>query len=131
MCNSALLFSALIARDAVKSGSWSLSKGTPAEVLYKGTITKVIGEDSPSRGEKARDEALPKGHVIYEGKKGHILTYDGEWKLALTGIPLLGLPAGGETSQGGIWGLHALDERPTQGLGSDGELLQMFLAAVA
>uniref|UniRef100_A0A670ZVV8 Nuclear receptor corepressor 2 n=1 Tax=Pseudonaja textilis TaxID=8673 RepID=A0A670ZVV8_PSETE len=57
--------------------SWDTSPGTPAEVLYKGTITKVIGEDSPSRAEKAREEALPKGHVIYEGKKGHILTYDG------------------------------------------------------
>uniref|UniRef100_A0A670ZVR4 Nuclear receptor corepressor 2 n=1 Tax=Pseudonaja textilis TaxID=8673 RepID=A0A670ZVR4_PSETE len=55
----------------------SITHGTPAEVLYKGTITKVIGEDSPSRAEKAREEALPKGHVIYEGKKGHILTYDG------------------------------------------------------
>uniref|UniRef100_A0A8C5SHE0 Nuclear receptor corepressor 2 n=1 Tax=Laticauda laticaudata TaxID=8630 RepID=A0A8C5SHE0_LATLA len=54
----------------------SITHGTPAEVLYKGTITKVIGEDSPSRVEKAREEALPKGHVIYEGKKGHILTYD-------------------------------------------------------
>lgn len=50
-------------------------------MLYKGTITKVIGEDSPSRVEKGREEALPKGHVIYEGKKGHILTYDGELKL--------------------------------------------------
>ncbi|XP_039213261.1 nuclear receptor corepressor 2 isoform X10 [Crotalus tigris] len=55
----------------------SITHGTPAEVLYKGTITKVIGEDSPSRAEKGREEALPKGHVIYEGKKGHILTYDG------------------------------------------------------
>ncbi|XP_063171740.1 nuclear receptor corepressor 2 [Candoia aspera] len=55
----------------------SITHGTPAEVLYKGTITKLVGEDSPSRVEKAREEALPKGHVIYEGKKGHILTYDG------------------------------------------------------
>ncbi|XP_042297276.1 nuclear receptor corepressor 2 isoform X6 [Sceloporus undulatus] len=55
----------------------SITHGTPAEVLYKGTITRIIGEDSPSRGEKVREDALPKGHVIYEGKKGHVLTYDG------------------------------------------------------
>uniref|UniRef100_A0A8B9QJT5 Nuclear receptor corepressor 2 n=1 Tax=Apteryx owenii TaxID=8824 RepID=A0A8B9QJT5_APTOW len=67
----------LIACDTVKYGSWWLSKGTPAEVLYKGTITRIIGEDSPSRAEKAREDAMPKGHVIYEGKKGHVLSYDG------------------------------------------------------
>uniref|UniRef100_A0A803T619 Nuclear receptor corepressor 2 n=1 Tax=Anolis carolinensis TaxID=28377 RepID=A0A803T619_ANOCA len=55
----------------------SITHGTPAEVLYKGTITRIIGEDSPSRAEKVREDALPKGHVIYEGKKGHVLTYDG------------------------------------------------------
>ncbi|XP_053135132.1 nuclear receptor corepressor 2 isoform X9 [Hemicordylus capensis] len=55
----------------------SITHGTPAEVLYKGTITRIIGEDSPSRGEKVREDVLPKGHVIYEGKKGHVLTYDG------------------------------------------------------
>lgn len=78
------------------------SKGTPAEVLYKGTITRIIGEDSPGRAEKAREEALPKGHVIYEGKKGHILTYDGE-----SGIGSLGPRArrghepGGRSDGGG------------------------------
>ncbi|XP_067163355.1 nuclear receptor corepressor 2 isoform X11 [Apteryx mantelli] len=55
----------------------SITHGTPAEVLYKGTITRIIGEDSPSRAEKAREDAMPKGHVIYEGKKGHVLSYDG------------------------------------------------------
>uniref|UniRef100_A0A8C4YPS2 Nuclear receptor corepressor 2 n=1 Tax=Gopherus evgoodei TaxID=1825980 RepID=A0A8C4YPS2_9SAUR len=54
----------------------SITHGTPAEVLYKGTITRLIGEDSPGRAEKAREDALPKGHVIYEGKKGHVLSYD-------------------------------------------------------
>lgn len=68
----------LIACDTVKYGSWWLSKGTPAEVLYKGTITRIIGEDSPSRAEKVREDAMPKGHVIYEGKKGHVLSYDGK-----------------------------------------------------
>ncbi|XP_067395809.1 nuclear receptor corepressor 2 isoform X6 [Emydura macquarii macquarii] len=55
----------------------SITHGTPAEVLYRGTITRIIGEDSPSRTEKVREDALPKGHVIYEGKKGHVLSYDG------------------------------------------------------
>ncbi|XP_065424766.1 nuclear receptor corepressor 2 isoform X27 [Chrysemys picta bellii] len=55
----------------------SITHGTPAEVLYKGTITRLIGEDSPGRAEKAREDALTKGHVIYEGKKGHVLSYDG------------------------------------------------------
>lgn len=53
-------------------------QGTPADVLYKGTITRIIGEDSPSRLERSREDGLPKGHVIYEGKKGHVLSYEGE-----------------------------------------------------
>ncbi|XP_063310387.1 nuclear receptor corepressor 2 isoform X2 [Pelobates fuscus] len=55
----------------------SITHGTPAEVLYKGTITKIMGEDSPGRVERMREEALSKGHVIYEGKKGHVLSLDG------------------------------------------------------
>ncbi|CAB1321843.1 unnamed protein product, partial [Coregonus sp. 'balchen'] len=54
----------------------SITQGTPADVLYKGTITRLITEDSPSRAERERDEALSKGHVVYEGISGHILTYD-------------------------------------------------------
>uniref|UniRef100_A0A8C3ITX1 Nuclear receptor corepressor 2 n=1 Tax=Chrysemys picta bellii TaxID=8478 RepID=A0A8C3ITX1_CHRPI len=61
----------------------SITHGTPAEVLYKGTITRLIGEDSPGRAEKAREDALTKGHVIYEGKKGHVLSYDGNWGLSM------------------------------------------------
>ena len=53
-------------------------QGTPADVLYKGTITRIIGEDSPSRLDRSREDGLPKGHVIYEGKKGHVLSYEGE-----------------------------------------------------
>lgn len=53
-------------------------QGTPADVLYKGTITRIIGEDSPSRLDRGREDGLPKGHVIYEGKKGHVLSYEGE-----------------------------------------------------
>ncbi|KAL8180185.1 UNVERIFIED_CONTAM: nuclear receptor corepressor 2 [Gekko kuhli] len=67
----------------------SITHGTPAEVLYKGTITRIIGEDSPSRAEKAREDALPKGHVIYEGKKGHVLTYDaGKRQILICRAPL-------------------------------------------
>ncbi|KAK6313068.1 hypothetical protein J4Q44_G00164150 [Coregonus suidteri] len=54
----------------------SITQGTPADVLYKGTITRLITEDSPSRAEREQDEALSKGHVVYEGISGHILTYD-------------------------------------------------------
>uniref|UniRef100_A0A665WJZ1 Nuclear receptor corepressor 2 n=1 Tax=Echeneis naucrates TaxID=173247 RepID=A0A665WJZ1_ECHNA len=55
----------------------SITQGTPADVLYKGTITRLITEDSASRAE--RDEALSKGHVLYEGISGHILTYEREY----------------------------------------------------
>uniref|UniRef100_A0A8C5CB31 Nuclear receptor corepressor 2 n=1 Tax=Gadus morhua TaxID=8049 RepID=A0A8C5CB31_GADMO len=52
----------------------SITQGTPADVLYKGTITRLITEEGPVRGE--RGEGLSKGHVVYEGVSGHILTYD-------------------------------------------------------
>uniref|UniRef100_A0A8C3IQY1 Nuclear receptor corepressor 2 n=1 Tax=Chrysemys picta bellii TaxID=8478 RepID=A0A8C3IQY1_CHRPI len=65
----------------------SITHGTPAEVLYKGTITRLIGEDSPGRAEKAREDALTKGHVIYEGKKGHVLSYDGKLESAAVSHP--------------------------------------------
>uniref|UniRef100_A0A3Q2YCC0 Nuclear receptor corepressor 2 n=1 Tax=Hippocampus comes TaxID=109280 RepID=A0A3Q2YCC0_HIPCM len=54
----------------------SITQGTPADVLYKGTITRLITEDSASRADRERDDALSKGHVVYEGISGHILTYD-------------------------------------------------------
>uniref|UniRef100_A0AAR2KLL8 Nuclear receptor corepressor 2 n=1 Tax=Pygocentrus nattereri TaxID=42514 RepID=A0AAR2KLL8_PYGNA len=53
----------------------SITQGTPADVLYKGTITRLITEDSPSR-DRAREENPAKGHVVYEGISGHILSYD-------------------------------------------------------
>ncbi|XP_021564017.1 LOW QUALITY PROTEIN: nuclear receptor corepressor 2-like, partial [Carlito syrichta] len=55
----------------------SITHGTPADVPYKGAITRIIGEDSPSRLDRGREDGLPKGHVIYEGKKGHVLSYEG------------------------------------------------------
>ncbi|XP_045152664.1 nuclear receptor corepressor 2 [Echinops telfairi] len=63
--------------DSPVSYRGSITHGTPADVLYKGTITRVVGEDSPSRLDRSREDGLPKGHVIYEGKKGHVLSYEG------------------------------------------------------
>ncbi|KAF7199803.1 nuclear receptor corepressor 2 isoform X3 [Nothobranchius furzeri] len=60
--------------SAIPYRGGSITQGTPADVLLKGTITRLITEDSSSRAE--RDEALAKGHVVYEGTSGHILTYD-------------------------------------------------------
>lgn len=57
------------------------TQGTPADVLYKGTITRLITEDSASRIERERDEVLSKGHVVYEGISGHILTYDRKYNI--------------------------------------------------
>ncbi|XP_041083927.1 nuclear receptor corepressor 2-like isoform X2 [Polyodon spathula] len=66
-----------IPQEAPMTYRGSITQGTPAEVLYKGTIARIITEDSPNRAERAREEASSKGHVIYEGKIGHILSYDG------------------------------------------------------
>lgn len=48
-------------------------------MLYKGTITRLITEDSTSRAERERDEALSKAHVVYEGISGQILSFDREY----------------------------------------------------
>lgn len=59
-------------------GTPALSQaGIPAEALVKGSISRMpIEENSP---EKGREEAASKGHVIYEGKSGHILSYDSKY----------------------------------------------------
>lgn len=75
-------------------------QGTPADVLYKGTITRIIGEDSPSRLDRGREDGLPKGHVIYEGKKGHILSYEGEFRPHPCGCSREGRPG----TRGGVFG---------------------------
>ncbi|KAM9744671.1 nuclear receptor corepressor 2 isoform 3-T4 [Menidia menidia] len=62
--------------SAIPYRGGSITQGTPADVLYKGTITRLITEDSASRAEREREEALSKGHVVYEGISGHILSYD-------------------------------------------------------
>ncbi|XP_047688971.1 nuclear receptor corepressor 1 isoform X13 [Prionailurus viverrinus] len=62
-------------RGSITQGTPALSQaGIPAEALVKGSISRMpIEENSP---EKGREEAASKGHVIYEGKSGHILSYD-------------------------------------------------------
>ncbi|XP_054427154.1 nuclear receptor corepressor 1 isoform X4 [Pteronotus mesoamericanus] len=62
-------------RGSITQGTPALSQaGMPTEALVKGPISRIpIEESSP---EKGREEAASKGHVIYEGKSGHILSYD-------------------------------------------------------
>ncbi|EPY83800.1 nuclear receptor corepressor 1 isoform 1 [Camelus ferus] len=48
--------------------------GIPTEALVKGPISRLSVEEGGP--EKGREEAASKGHVIYEGKSGHILSYD-------------------------------------------------------
>ncbi|XP_041864022.1 nuclear receptor corepressor 1 isoform X2 [Melanotaenia boesemani] len=62
-------------RGSITQGTPALPQSSIAADLLKGTITKLATED-PSSPDKARGEQLTKGHVIYEGKIGHILTYD-------------------------------------------------------
>ncbi|XP_071023653.1 nuclear receptor corepressor 1-like isoform X3 [Oncorhynchus clarkii lewisi] len=63
-----------LARGSITQGTPALSGSSIAADLLKGTITKLPTEDLSSP-EKAREQ-LAKGHVIYEGKSGHILSYD-------------------------------------------------------
>ena len=93
--------------QSLRALTLSHPQGTPADVLYKGTITRIVGEDSPSRLDRSREDSLPKGHVIYEGKKGHILSYEGEFCPHPAGCLREGGPgpgeeclAQGETGQG-------------------------------
>ncbi|XP_070249341.1 nuclear receptor corepressor 1 isoform X4 [Myotis yumanensis] len=61
-------------RGSITQGTPALSQaGIPTEALVKGPISRISEESSP---EKGREEAASKGHVIYEGKSGHILSYD-------------------------------------------------------
>ncbi|XP_077597171.1 nuclear receptor corepressor 1 isoform X1 [Stigmatopora nigra] len=61
-------------RGSITQGTPALSQSTVAADLLKGTIAKLATEDL-SNSDKSRDQ-LTKGHVIYEGKSGHILSYD-------------------------------------------------------
>ncbi|XP_062966439.1 nuclear receptor corepressor 1 isoform X2 [Cynocephalus volans] len=62
-------------RGSITQGTPAVSQaGIPTEALVKGSISRMpIEESSP---EKGREDAASKGHVIYEGKSGHILSYD-------------------------------------------------------
>uniref|UniRef100_A0AAX7V0T3 Nuclear receptor corepressor 1 n=1 Tax=Astatotilapia calliptera TaxID=8154 RepID=A0AAX7V0T3_ASTCA len=62
-------------RGSITQGTPALAQSSIAADLLKGTITRLATED-PSSPDKARGEQLAKGHVIYEGKSGHIVSYD-------------------------------------------------------
>ncbi|GCC19970.1 hypothetical protein chiPu_0018651 [Chiloscyllium punctatum] len=92
------------------------------EVLYKGTVTSVREEDNPNRDERAQKEASSKGHVIYEGKSGHVLSYDGitsgnskdnQWSSVAVN-EVTGMKRSYEMMEGGIvWGLTTRDSVPS------------------
>ncbi|XP_051970895.1 nuclear receptor corepressor 1-like isoform X1 [Xyrauchen texanus] len=60
---------------SITQGTPALTQSSVAADLFKGTIAKLATED-PSGPEKSRAEAHSKAHVIYEGKIGHILSFD-------------------------------------------------------
>uniref|UniRef100_A0A668ALP6 Nuclear receptor corepressor 1 n=1 Tax=Myripristis murdjan TaxID=586833 RepID=A0A668ALP6_9TELE len=62
-------------RGSITQGTPALPQSSIAADLLKGTITKLATEDLSSP-DKTRGEQLTKAHVIYEGKSGHILSYD-------------------------------------------------------
>ncbi|XP_067823976.1 nuclear receptor corepressor 1 isoform X2 [Heptranchias perlo] len=63
-------------RGSITQGTPGLSQqGIAADALLKGAISKLATEESGSP-EQSREEAMSKGHVIYESKSGHILSYD-------------------------------------------------------
>ncbi|XP_013767507.1 nuclear receptor corepressor 1 isoform X3 [Pundamilia nyererei] len=66
-------------RGSITQGTPALAQSSIAADLLKGTITRLATED-PSSPDKARGEQLAKGHVIYEGKSGHIVSYDSSIK---------------------------------------------------
>ncbi|KAM3939896.1 nuclear receptor corepressor 2 isoform 7-T8 [Leptodactylus fuscus] len=47
----------------------SITHGTPADVLYKGTISKIMGENSPGRVDRMREEPLSKGSSVSQNSK--------------------------------------------------------------
>ncbi|KAL0994417.1 hypothetical protein UPYG_G00121940 [Umbra pygmaea] len=62
------------ARGSITQGTPALTGSSVAADLLKGSLTKLAPDDSSSP-EKSREQ-LAKGHVIYESKNGHILSYD-------------------------------------------------------
>ncbi|XP_067866952.1 nuclear receptor corepressor 1 isoform X5 [Heterodontus francisci] len=63
-------------RGSITQGTPGLSQqGIVADALLKGAISKLATEESGSP-DQSQEEAISKGHVIYESKSGHILSYD-------------------------------------------------------
>ncbi|XP_069767340.1 nuclear receptor corepressor 1 isoform X4 [Narcine bancroftii] len=63
-------------RGSITQGTPGLSQqGLAADALLKGAMSKLTTEESGSP-EQCREEAMSKGHVIYESKSGHILSYE-------------------------------------------------------
>uniref|UniRef100_H3C237 Nuclear receptor corepressor 1 n=1 Tax=Tetraodon nigroviridis TaxID=99883 RepID=H3C237_TETNG len=73
--NPAKVGETLAFRGSITQGTPALSQSSLAADLLKGTITKLATEDLTS-SDKTRGEQMAKGHVIYEGKSGHIVSYD-------------------------------------------------------
>ncbi|CAB1456003.1 unnamed protein product [Pleuronectes platessa] len=73
--NQAKLGEGLTYRGSITQGTPALPQSSIAADLLKCTITKLATEDLNIQ-DKARGEQLAKGHVIYEGKSGHILSFD-------------------------------------------------------
>ncbi|KAM9728714.1 nuclear receptor corepressor 1 isoform 4-T4 [Menidia menidia] len=73
--NPAKVSDSMAFRGSITQGTPALPQScVPAEFL-KGPISNLVLGDM-SIPDKARGEQLAKGHVIYEGKSGHILSYD-------------------------------------------------------
>ncbi|XP_048468270.1 nuclear receptor corepressor 1 [Rhincodon typus] len=72
-------------RGSITQGTPGLSQqGIAADTLLKGAISKLAAEESGSP-EQSREEAISKGHVIYESNSGHILSYDSKYNGLITG----------------------------------------------
>ncbi|KAJ8403831.1 hypothetical protein AAFF_G00346990 [Aldrovandia affinis] len=81
---SVTMGTAKVPSEALPFRPGSITQGTPAMsqsgmategLLMKSAIAKLAPEDH-GVPERPRGEALSKGHVIFEGESGHILSYD-------------------------------------------------------
>lgn len=71
------IFSIWVFLDSVIIYCGFIIYGMLVDVLYKGIIIRIIGEDSLSCLDCGWEDSLFKGYVIYEGKKGYVLFYEG------------------------------------------------------
>ncbi|XP_051891481.1 nuclear receptor corepressor 1 isoform X10 [Pristis pectinata] len=95
-------------RGSITQGTPGLSQqGIAADTLLKGAISKLATEESGSP-EQSREEAMSKGHVIYESKSGHILSYDTAKNVRegtrspRTGLELHGVKRSYDIMEGGL-----------------------------